>query len=265
MIRIEKTAEQAPSVLRIKGKSRRRVNSSLYTRFSNDYDNGTRKFKLDSAIYAHKTVKDKLQLIQHNKCCFCESRIDHISFGDVEHFRPKAGYRQKASDSLARPGYYWLAYEWNNLLLSCQLCNQRFKRNLFPLSENSQRAKTHKDDLRAESPLFINPTTSNPEQHISFRAEIPYSIDGNSQAQTTISSLGLDREALNEQRRDRLAKLKVLFDLVQLAKTQSDNQALQALAVEARQELNQAIIPSAEYSAMARAAINSEFQWYGLI
>ena len=78
----------------------------------------------------------------------------HIAYGDVEHYRPKAGYRQDAEDPLGRPGYYWLAYEWSNLLFCCQICNQRFKRNLFPLVDPARRAETHHDDLSSEQPLF---------------------------------------------------------------------------------------------------------------
>ena len=110
MIRIRRPAE-APTVLRTKGKARRRVLCALHTRFAQDYRSGKRTFTFDSAIYAGKEVKDALIGMQHGKCAFCESRITHIAYGDVEHFRPKAGVRQEPGDKLQRPGYYWLAYE----------------------------------------------------------------------------------------------------------------------------------------------------------
>src|SRR5262249_33142527 len=76
-----------------------------------DYLAGTREFIFDRDIYGAAEVKEALKQAQHDKCCFCESKVSHISFGDVEHFRPKAAVRQIPGGSLRRPGYYWLAYE----------------------------------------------------------------------------------------------------------------------------------------------------------
>ena len=138
--------------------------------------------------------------------CICESKISHVSYGDVEHFRPKGGYRQQAGDNLSQPGYYWLAYEWTNLFLCCQLCNQRHKRNLFPLEKTVSRAKNHKADLSIEEPLFINPSLLDPEDYISFRRHEPYAIDDNHIGNETIRALELDRSKLNE-RREKLSDL----------------------------------------------------------
>ncbi|MGR8934038.1 MAG: hypothetical protein ACU837_06555 [Gammaproteobacteria bacterium] len=90
--------------------------------------NGTRKFRFDNTVYGHKTVKETLNAMQHGNCCFCESKITHISFGDVEHFRPKAGYKQNGTEKLQTPGYYWLVYDWENLLLSCERCNREYNK-----------------------------------------------------------------------------------------------------------------------------------------
>jgi hypothetical protein len=127
MIRIHKP-DQPPQILTTNGKAKRRGASSAYSRSANAYKNGSKKFSFDAEIYAHQSVKAALIAAQYGKCAFCESQITHISYGDVEHFRPKAGYRQSAADAMSTPGYYWLAYEWDNLLLSCQLCNQRIKK-----------------------------------------------------------------------------------------------------------------------------------------
>ena len=254
MIRIHKPA--APVVLRTKGRKKRGVHCSLFSRFADDYRTGTKKFDFDSGIYGHKSVKQALIDAQHKKCAFCESKITHVSYGDVEHFRPKGGVRQTASDALAVPGYYWLAYEWGNLLLSCQLCNQRHKRNLFPLANPGVRAATHHHDLSREEPLFINPAAGDdPAQYISFRCEVPYAVNGNARGRATISALGLDREDLNEMRRGRLAALRILQDVVQLGQDpdRADDPEFQALAAEARAELLEAGTDSAEYAGMVQA------------
>lgn len=102
MIRILKPTDP-PEVLSTRGVEARQVLCRLYHR-------GRRVFKsnrdFQREIYAHDDVKTLLRHSQHDKCCFCESNFAHIQPGDVEHFRPKAGYKQKASDDLKRPGYY---------------------------------------------------------------------------------------------------------------------------------------------------------------
>ena len=126
MIKIHKPAS-APKILTGRGKlATQQLCDAFDHQHSSDFD-------FDSSIYGAKSVKNKLKLAQNHKCGFCEAKLDHIAYGDVEHFRPKAGYRQKGNDPLQKPGYYWLAYEWDNLLFSCQICNQRYKKNLFPI------------------------------------------------------------------------------------------------------------------------------------
>ncbi|MBI1786101.1 MAG: hypothetical protein HYR60_00930, partial [Acidobacteria bacterium] len=43
-----------------------------------------------------------------------------VAHGDVEHFRPKSVY-------------WWLAYCYDNHLYACQICNQVFKKDRFPV------------------------------------------------------------------------------------------------------------------------------------
>ena len=145
MIRVIKP-QTAPLILRDPNKRGPKATRKL----RGAYDHGTRAFTFNSDIYGAKSVKKALIKAQHDKCCFCESKITHVAYGDVEHFRPKGGYRQRPEDELEQPGYYWLAYAWTNLYLSCQLCNQRYKANLFPLKDPDRRAKSHHEDVAAE-------------------------------------------------------------------------------------------------------------------
>jgi uncharacterized protein (TIGR02646 family) len=242
MIRVRKPAEP-PEVLRTKGTRSRGGMSAAYSRDPRSYEGG-KSFEFDSGIYAHETVKQALRKAQHDKCAFCESKFAHISYGDVEHFRPKAGWRQEDGEPLTRPGYYWLAYEWANLFLSCTLCNQRFKRNLFPLQTPTRRARSHKEDVAAEDPLLLDPTVDDPETFISFREEVPYAVEGNSRGDATIRILGLQREELAEQRRERLDHVKALRHLVRLGGPEA------AKAQELLQRMQQ---DSAQYASMTRA------------
>jgi uncharacterized protein (TIGR02646 family) len=73
-------------------------------------------------VYADKEVRKQLKKMSHGKCAYCESKITSIYSGDIEHFRPKGGYGER--NPITKPGYYWLASDWNNLLFACPFCNQ---------------------------------------------------------------------------------------------------------------------------------------------
>src|SRR3954466_3803379 len=210
MIRIRKKETTAvPSVLLTKGKAAR---AALEQRFDAGENNFTSK-DFDNNTYGHQELKASLIAAQDYKCCFCESKIGHIAYGDVEHYRPKAGWVQD-EEPINKPGYYWLAYDWDNLLLSCEKCNQRYKKNYFPLANNA-RALSHHNDIGAEEPLFIHPGKEDAEAFITFNEEVPVEVNRNIRGAATIKRLGLDRELLNEQRRE---KLNLIRDLYELAK-----------------------------------------------
>lgn len=255
MIRVRKPAE-APEVLETKGKEQTERLTREYDASPADYDSRAKKFSFDSGLYGHATVKAALVLAQRKKCCFCESKVGMD--GDVEHYRPKAGFSQAKGSPIEGPGYYWLAYTWANLLLACAICNQRFKRSLFPLFDPARRARSHHDDVGQEDPLFINPAETDPEQYISFRREIPYAVGGSPHGQATIDALGLGREILNERRRDRLQHLATLHELVTL-ENESAPPDLLALIEKAKPLLADAVTADAEFAAMARAAARANY------
>jgi uncharacterized protein (TIGR02646 family) len=217
MIRINRP-DVAPEILRTKGKRKTAALKANYTKRGVAYRSGDKKFVFDREVYADVTVKQALIAAQSGKCCFCESKVTHVSYGDVEHFRPKSAFRQSRSAALTNPGYYWLAYEWENLLFGCELCNRRSKANLFPLADQTLRAACHSDDIDSEEPLFIDPARDDPEEYISFRAEVPFAINDNPRGEETIGALNLrDREALSERRRDVYEQLKHDYNLVEIA------------------------------------------------
>lgn len=72
-------------------------------------------------------VRERLRDIYYKKCAYCE---DIDAKPEVEHYRPK----KKVSEDDSHPGYYWLCYEWTNLLPSCHYCNtESGKRDQFPI------------------------------------------------------------------------------------------------------------------------------------
>lgn len=252
MIFIERGME--PTILKTRGRKEADKLRAAYELAADDYDNGKASFEFNGKIYAHKSVKEALHKMQHGKCCFCESKLKHpahIEIGDVEHYRPKAGYNQTPREKKPKkPGYYWLAYNWENLLLCCGPCNRQHKKNLFPLYNPKTRARHHREDISQETPLLINPTQIDPEKHIGFREEIPYAINGNRHGKTTISLLKLhERDDLNEARREKLARIKQLIQIIELANKQP---RLIDLAKQAEQNLLEHLKPEAEYLAMVK-------------
>ncbi len=65
-------------------------------------------------------AKPNLRLESHDKCAYCEAPTSAVTFGDVEHFRPKSSY-------------WWLAYSYDNYAFACQICNQAFKGDQFTI------------------------------------------------------------------------------------------------------------------------------------
>ncbi len=104
-------------------------------------------------------ARDALFKWTHGKCAYCESPL-HAQPPKVEMFRPL-----RVDDAKARDHYWWLATEWNNLLLSCAKCNTA-KRNLFPIDGNRCRLGAIGDELLDELPLLIDPSRDRPEREL---------------------------------------------------------------------------------------------------
>ena len=251
MIRIDRPAD-APAVLSGRGIEQRDRHIADFESDDQAYRSGAKTFKYRASIYGHKTVKNKLKRMQNSKCAFCEARVPHVAHGDVEHFRPKAGYKQAVADDLMRPGYYWLAYDWHNLLFACQICNQRHKSNLFPLVDNNARARDHTDDPNAEAPLFIDPAREDPAGCIGFQREYAVAVDANDRGAATIAGLGLNRSELVEARQTLRQLVLALARLVAINPDQPE-------ANDARQLLEKMQGASREFSAMTRATIAEVF------
>jgi len=259
VIRIKKPT-QAPAILQNRG-----ARATLQLCHEHDFDPAAHKgWSFDSSLYGAKSVKTLLRMAQHDKCAFCESKFSHVAYGDVEHFRPKGGYRQRLKDPLVQPGYYWLAYEWSNLLFCCQLCNQAFKRNHFPLADDTKRARTHHDDLKNEQPLLIHPAQDDPREFLEFNEEYLRAIDGNQRGKATIEVLGLNRERIAGVRRTALARLKLLIKSRELFARQvaeHPNPELVELLAMIDAQLVESTSDSAEYAAMFRAVLRGS-TWF---
>jgi 5-methylcytosine-specific restriction endonuclease McrA len=128
--------------------------------------------KAKSACYRNTTL-ETLRELYFNKCACCErSRGEEL---EIDHYRPKKA-RQYKDKTYNHSGYYWLTYEWSNLMPLCTSCNNS-KSNYFPLKDETKRvtspshqlAYNSKELYAHEEPLFVNPEIDlNPERHFKY-------------------------------------------------------------------------------------------------
>lgn len=230
----------------------------LTNELKTSFENGKRKFDFDSAVYGGKTVKNALIKIQHNKCCFCESSL-HAQHGDVEHFRPKGGWVQKEKDKLSSVGYYWLAYDWDNLFLACQKCNQTFKKNYFPLENPDGRALNHTHDISKELHLIINPSIDNPQDHLLFKKEVVTSKTA--KGEETIKRTAIDQEPFEEDRRTCYQTIDLLITCLKLF---NNNQISSPDAQTILASIKELVHPQKPYYAMLRDNFKTELAVFGV-
>ncbi len=147
------------------------------------------KTKFSEGTYKWRSIKRAYFFSKgppfYGKCAYCENDLPDLR-GDVEHFRPKGGVTDEHDNVVYRKdhhgdpvpdedgnpmphlGYYWLAYDWRNLLPSCAGCNQPTtigdkkigKHNRFPVV--GAHAQTPKE-VAGEQPLLIHPATGEAE------------------------------------------------------------------------------------------------------
>lgn len=158
-------------------------------------------------IKGYNCVAMPLWTMQHHKCCYCELIIP-LSYNDVEHYRPKAK-ADRSPGCTTDHGYWWLAFHWENLLISCAGCNRSAKKTRFPLDVGSVTLAAGRVPPGQESPLLLDPARDNGIEHIEFvprraspgaRMErwVPIPRQGSRRGWFTIDVLRLDRQELLE-------------------------------------------------------------------
>ncbi len=201
MIRIQKSAA-VPATLLSQDVSNEKAR--LNNMVANNQPIGYKHFKKD--LYGALDVRHQLLTDQHEKCAYCETTLLDKGGGEVEHFRPKTKYRATRQRGASHaPAYYWLAYDWNNMLCSCHECN-RIKSTLFPLVQEANRDIQHQN-IGQEQPILVNPCQLDPANIMEYRYYLvcpKQDAQGNDnvQAQQIINNiLKLNRDDLKELRR----------------------------------------------------------------
>ncbi len=223
---------------------------------------GNDSTKTEPSIFGHPAVREKLRSIYHDKCAYCESEINFFSSHVIiDHYRPQSRY-------------YWLAYEWSNLLPACEKCS-RSKGNQFPVSDERNRITSPQNrrewpansvSFSAEKPLLLNPEIDNPEDYLAFYPDGRiYAIGDNIKGNTTIHILNLNRAELVLQRKKLIDNYLLLFErqLVQLFKLghlreDIETDSLLNLAFgHPFNDLLKQTQPQAEYALLARNMVRS--------
>jgi hypothetical protein len=192
-------------------------------------------------------VKQHYFAAQERKCAYCERML--TDYGDVEHYRPKSAIFKLDKPGKEVPnlnntkgrifdkypksgawdsGYWWLAYDWNNYLVSCGLCNQAWKNALFPIRYGHRR-RPKKGDESAKDPYLLDPFGSvDPGQHLEFTAGGAIRPRNNSRyGKETIAVCGLSRPSVVASRLEKAQKLD--RKLAQLSKAFEDGASLRPI------------------------------------
>jgi 5-methylcytosine-specific restriction endonuclease McrA len=243
MIYVDRNKVPVPAILiDPAGKAAEEISKAI-THFTSADKDKPFEFK----VYGDKTVKKALTLLFNGKCAYCENKITAITTGDIEHFRPKSQVK-RADNTLQKPGYFWLAASWENLLLSCNNCNRKTtqevvdgselamgKLDQFPLLDEKWRCAGYiKSKTRLEKKLekdekarlLINPCVDNPEEHLFFQdngvpmaKQDPVTKQSSLKGEKSIEVYALFRKPLVDERKElikdillRIAQAKEMFE-----------------------------------------------------
>jgi hypothetical protein len=217
---------------------------------ANSTQRAAMKFKpdLDSTIW--RDIKEWMFAnLFYKNCAYCETRTTRF-YGDAEHHRPKGRVQAYdaqgkltpaqctvavtgAEDLIDHPGYFWLAYNWRNLVPSCEKCNSGAgKVDKYPVQDSHVLMKRLQvkevatlagpaieskrwpgyyyldpaDLDLIERPLLLNPlnpgTGRAPQSHLCFGVKgIIHAFEDSSIGKMTIEVLHLDDEDLTEDRK----------------------------------------------------------------
>jgi hypothetical protein len=113
MIQLTRIRTETTIAVGLRGNARKQKAILLLTEFYA----GTFNFKSNFWGPAKKQLKKE----SNGKCAYCEAPTGSVAHGDVEHFRPKSVY-------------WWLAYCYENYSYACQICNQSYKSDKFPVT-----------------------------------------------------------------------------------------------------------------------------------
>lgn len=184
---------------------------------------GTQPTNGEKSRYRHPEIKETLLAETAGKCAYCESKLRHITYGDVEHIIPKSVDLGKI-------------FDWSNLTLACDVCN------------------TNKGDHFGNHEDLVDPYVGQPSEHLSFHGPMVLSVPGSGPGQATVSTLELNRMDLIERRKERMESLSRLLHLL-IETADIAKRAVLRRDIEVRE-----VLDDKEYAAMSRSFIVGELK-----
>ena len=230
-------------------------------------------FQFDRSVYSDSEVRGALAALFYGKCCYCEWKIVRADI-DIDHYRPKASINRVRN----HPGYYWLAYEWRNLLPSCTFCNRLRgeleewpsseklptggKGDSFPLNDEGFRARCPNDDLLLEDPLLLDPTVDDPEEHLTFDpAGRPIAIRDSIRGRVSIAVLNLDTKRINDDRMKVIENTLFLLKMRRRAHVGNERYDNAEVLEEIDARIKCSTEDAAPYAAVARAVVRDPYRF----
>ncbi len=197
--------------------------------------------------------KDAFSVAQSGRCGYCDNHIKGNEFGDVDHYRPKGRLdeindpkwdekceRNEPPDvrEVFATGYDWLRYDWNNYVYSCELCNRRFKRCLFPVENGTRTLPLDAATFGTENPLLLWCYGSvDPAEHLEFTPIGNIAAKNNSvHGLETIATCGLSRAVLRTARIEKCEHAFAIVKRIQAAVLNDDPRALADCLDECRRD-----------------------------
>lgn len=177
-----------------------------------------------SERYGHQEIRDALESVYKNKCAYCETKIEPVATAHIDHHRPINTYIGQYPNGQRQDhlGYYWLGYEWTNLVLSCPACNgtKSSKYHLVnpesrlqdapPLVNNRPNYPEHlvnSATVAQENPYLINPEIIDPDLHLTINYfGLLEPIDNSQYGKATIDTCDLNWDPLYQNRLDILSE-----------------------------------------------------------
>ncbi len=145
------------------------------------------KARPDSSKYAHKEVRNQLLSMSHNKCFYCEGSVTDRP-KEVDHYVEVAADPSKS-------------FDWNNLYMACQNCNDKVPHTRIPVSEALDPCSDSDEEIKS---------------NISFDREIVFPVMNSTKGRNTIKKFRLDTDLLNSQRRNWIIKIdNVIIDILE--------------------------------------------------
>lgn len=149
--------------------------------FQNEYKNidASTEWQKFSSTKLKKETVEKLQEMYKGCCAYCEGEYVGTSYPQIDHFKPKHLYPE-------------LTFDYNNMNLSCEKCNQR---------------KSDKFDEK-----LIDPSKDEPDEHIKF--EKWKAIDLDERGKISIDIYDLNSEKKIYKRTKNYLELKERIDMI---------------------------------------------------